>query len=87
MKSSLSVINCPLMGVFSMPGVWLDAMEVGGRRCEEDHTRSSCPPGADLRLYMSSCSTFQMTFVPFVPKLYLQFLGYLLTFPNFLGHL
>lgn len=46
-----------------------------------------CPQGADLRSWMSSCTTFQMAFVPSILELRLQFLGYLVMFPKFLGHL
>lgn len=37
MKSSLSY-KLQLLGVFSKPGVWIDTMEVGGRRCKEELT-------------------------------------------------
>lgn len=36
---------------------------------------------------MSACITFQVAFVPSILELRLQFLGYLVTFPKFLGHL
>lgn len=58
----------------------LDSVQVAGRDIK-------MPSRSFLLSCMSSCITFQVAFVPSILELRLQFLGYLVTFPKFLGHL
>lgn len=48
---------------------------------------SLCPQGAYLGSSMWTHITILVAFVPFILELCLPFLGYLVTFPKFLGHL
>lgn len=66
---------------------WAYAGHCRGGERRKTQRSTLCPPGARLGSCMSSWVTFQAASVPPTLELRLQYQGYLVTFPKFLGHL